>query len=230
MQTPTRRVRGPPPTFEDRVGASAHAHHLAKAHWVHLTCTRSLVDSAMVYRSYTPGPPLSDFIDYFWLLSDAPPHSRERVLPSGTIELVVNLRDDEFQIFHPKTPDRGTRYSGAIVSGTYGGCFVIDTAQHASIMGVHFKPGGAFPFLGPPIRDFTDQHVDLEVLWGRSARRLRERVCRATTPAERFGLIEKALTAHVCRPLEHHNAVATAPRSSSKTPASLSAKSRGSSA
>jgi hypothetical protein len=25
-------------------------------------------------------------VDYFWLLTDAPSHSRERVIPSGTIE------------------------------------------------------------------------------------------------------------------------------------------------
>jgi hypothetical protein len=100
----------------------------------------------MVYCSYTPRPPLSAFVDYLWLLADAPPHSRERVLPSGTTELVVNLRDDEFQICHVETPNRGMRHSGAIVSGTYSRCFVIDTAQHASIMGVHFKPGEPFHF------------------------------------------------------------------------------------
>ena len=44
-------------------------------------------------------------------------------------------------------------------------------------MGVHFKPGGAFPFLGLPAGELADTHVDLEALWGSFANRLRERIC-----------------------------------------------------
>src|SRR5689334_14750199 len=42
--------------------------------------------STMFYRTYSPAPPLREFIDNFWLCSDTPPHSRERILPSGMIE------------------------------------------------------------------------------------------------------------------------------------------------
>jgi AraC-like DNA-binding protein len=77
-------------------------------------------------------------------------------------------------------------------------------------MGVHFKPGGAYPFLGAPACELADRHVDLETLWGPSAAELRERLCAAATPIERFSLMEKALTAHLSRPLEHHGAVSLA--------------------
>jgi len=41
---------------------------------------------------------------------------------------------------------------------------------------VHFRPGGAFPFLGLPAGELADAHLDLETLWGRrSAVELRER-------------------------------------------------------
>ena len=120
----------------------------------------------MFYRSYTPAPPLGDFVDRFWLCSDAPPHRRERILPSGTIELVVNLLEDEIRIYDPSHPDRCTRMSGAILSGAYSRFFVIDPLQHAAILGVHFKPGGAFPFLGAPAGELADTHVDVETLWG----------------------------------------------------------------
>ena len=53
----------------------------------------------MFLRTYTPGPPLDECIDRFWLCSDTPPHPRERILPSGSIELVTNLSDDEIQWF-----------------------------------------------------------------------------------------------------------------------------------
>src|SRR5712692_621234 len=73
---------------------------------------------AMLYRSYRPAPPLSDFVDRFWFCSDAPLHPKERILPSGTIELVINLREDEFRIDDPVHPERCKRFSGAMVSGT----------------------------------------------------------------------------------------------------------------
>ena len=164
----------------------------------------------MLYRSYTPAPPLSEFIDRFWLCQDMSPHLKERILPSGTIELVINLREDEVRIYDPLRPERCKRFSGAVVSGTYSGCFVIDPAQHASILGVHFKPGGAFPFLGPPAGELADAHVDLETLWGPRAVELRERLCSAATPMARFRLLETALAARPFRPLEHHGAVPVA--------------------
>lgn len=164
----------------------------------------------MLYHSHAPGPPLSEFIERFWLCSDAPPHARERILPSGTIELVINLRDDEIRIYDPSHPDRCTRYSGAVLSGTYSRFFVIDPLQHASILGVHFRPGGAFPFLGLPAGELADAHADLEALWGAPAVELRERLCAAATPAERFSLLEEALLSRLRRSPEHHGAVSVA--------------------
>jgi AraC-like DNA-binding protein len=165
----------------------------------------------MLHLYYTPVSPLLDFVDDFWLYDGyTQPHFKERILPSGTIELVINLRDDELRIYDAAHPDRCNRFSGALVSGAYGGFFVIDTAEEASIMGVHFKPGGAFPFLGLPAGELADVHVNLETLWGRSAVELRERLCGAATPLERFRLLEEALLAHLFRPLEHHYAVPTA--------------------
>jgi AraC-like DNA-binding protein len=164
----------------------------------------------MFYCSYTPAPPLGDFVDRFWLCSDAPPHRRERILPSGTIELVVNLREDEIRIYDPTQPDRCTRMSGAILSGAYSRYFVIDPLQHASILGVHFKPGGAFPFLGVPAGELADTHIDIETLWGPSAVELRERLCAAPTPAARFSLMENALLSRLRHQPEHHGAVPVA--------------------
>ncbi|HJZ58304.1 MAG TPA: DUF6597 domain-containing transcriptional factor [Gemmataceae bacterium] len=161
----------------------------------------------MFYHSHTPAPPLGQFVERFWSCADTPEHTRERILPSGTIELVVNLCDDEIRVYDPSNPGRCRRLSGTVVSGAYGGYFVIDPSQHASIAGVHFRPGGAFPFLGIPAGELVDTHVDLEALWGRPAVELRERLCEADTPAERFALLEQALAARVGRLPEHHGAV-----------------------
>jgi len=103
----------------------------------------------MNYLSYTPPPPLDELIENFWCLSDAPAHRREEIVPSGTLELVLNLQEDAFHIYGG-TSGAATRFGGAIVSGAYPRPFVIDTRAHASIVGVHFRPGGALPLIGAP--------------------------------------------------------------------------------
>ena len=105
----------------------------------------------MLFRSYKPSPPLSNFIGNLWLYDGyESPHVKERIFPSSTFELVFNLRDDELRIYKAAQPDRCERFSGAIVSGPYNGFFLSDTAEEAFVMGVHFKPGGAFPFFWLP--------------------------------------------------------------------------------
>ena len=174
----------------------------------------------MLYRSYTPGPPLGDFIGRFWLCSDKPAHPRERILPSGTIELVFNLCDDEIRIYDPAHYNRCRRFSGAVVSGAYSSFFVIDPLVHASIIGVHFRPGGAFPFLGIPVGELADTHVDLAALWGPLAGQLHERLC-AATPAQRFPMLEAALVSRLHHPPQRHDAVSVALNSFEQTGAEV---------
>lgn len=142
----------------------------------------------MLYTTSIPGPPLSRFAAYLWSLQDAPGHATERIVPSGTLELVINLYEDALPVHGCDGTRR--RYSGAVVSGAYQRYFSTDTRAHASIMGVHFRPGGAGAVLGVPPGALADRHVDLEELWGRSARDLRERLCAAATPAARFSVLE----------------------------------------
>ncbi len=146
----------------------------------------------MIYHSYAPSPPLAEFVERVWLCLDAPAHRQVRILPSGTSELVINLCEDEVRVYDALQSDGCTRYSGVVVSGAYRGCLMIDPMQHSSIMGVHFKPAGAFPFLGAPADELADMHLDLETLWGTSAAELRERLRAASTVGQQFSLLENA--------------------------------------
>jgi AraC-like DNA-binding protein len=159
------------------------------------------------YIARPPAAALAPFVDYLWALRDADaPHARERIVPSGTLELVVNLDEDELRIYDG---DRCRRLSGVVVSGAYRRYFVIDTREHASIVGVHFRPGGAYGVLGVDPAALVDQHVDLDTLWGRSAGELRERLCSAAGAAERFAILDGVLLARLA-PRRRHPAVAVA--------------------
>jgi AraC-like DNA-binding protein len=164
----------------------------------------------MLYRCHVPASPLDRHVDYLWSLSDAPEHQHERILPSGTLELVVNLHENEFRIYDPQDPERCKRLPGAIVSGAFGSYFVIDTREHASVVGVHFRPGEAAPVLGVAPGELCDDHVPLDALWGAvPTAELCERL-RTALPDERFGLLERALAARLRDPLRRHAAVPVA--------------------
>lgn len=171
----------------------------------------SILKIDTIFDFYRPGPPLSKFVENFWLYEGREAgHTSERILPTGTLELVVNLRRDELRFYDAERPATCSRFSGAVVSGAHGRGFAPDTADETLIIGVHFKPGGAFPFLGLPAGDLADTHVDLETLWGPPAGRLRERLCEARTSAERFQLLREEMLGRLCRGVEQHHAVSAA--------------------
>jgi AraC-like DNA-binding protein len=145
------------------------------------------------FSIHPPPPRLAGPVGYFWSLADAPSHSRERVVPSGTVEIVFNLHEDDFRIERPGAGGETARFPGAIVSGPYGRAFGVETRAHASIVGIHLEPGGATDVLGLPAAELADRHVGLEDLWGRRAREIRERLCAARSTAERFRILEQTL-------------------------------------
>lgn len=165
----------------------------------------------MIYRTYIPRPPLSEFVELLWYYeADEPPHEKERVLPTGTMEMVVNLRDDALTVYDGKKPDRFRSFSSSLVCGAHSGFFLIDTAGQARIMGVAFEPGGALPFLGLPAGELRDSHVQLDAMWGRKAGDSRDRLLEAETVEAMFRVLEQDLLARLARPPVRHPAVAFA--------------------
>jgi AraC-like DNA-binding protein len=158
--------------------------------------------------SIVPKPPLADFIERFWYFSDAPSHQKVRVVPSGTIELVFNLDEDELGFFDTEQSGNAKSFSGAVFSGAHARPLFLESRAH--VMGVHFKPGGAFRFLGAPAIELTDTHLDVEALWGKPSQDLREQLCTATNPVQRFHVLERALIARLENASEEHRAVRAA--------------------
>lgn len=147
----------------------------------------------MLYLSYRPNPPLNEFVDHFWLIQGGQTPRLEKILPCGATELVVNLKNNAIDIHYHDHPEEYRRFSGAVFSGTYSRSFICNALQHEAIMGVHFKPGGAFPFLNTNASDLANTHASLADLWGSAGHELRERLCAAAKPQQRFLIMEKVL-------------------------------------
>lgn len=164
-----------------------------------------------IHRTYIPQPPLSAFVDMFWLYEgQQQQHARERRLPDGSMELVINLREDTLRVYDRQHHDQFQSFRGGLISGAHSEFIVLDTTCLSSIIGIHFKPGGAFPFLTLPAGELHDEIVSLETLWGTTASDLREQLLEASTPETRFRILEQYLLARAAQPLARHPAVAFA--------------------
>lgn len=158
-----------------------------------------------------PGPPLSDYVESLWHYNE---HRAgrwfERVLPKGMIVLVINLVDGPLRRYDARDDALFERLPGAMAWGIQPRSFRIDTVSRESYIGVDFKPGRAFPFLGAQAHELLGDGVSLELLWGRDARELRERLSESGSPGERFSILERALLERLSAAAGPHPAVATA--------------------
>jgi AraC-like DNA-binding protein len=111
------------------------------------------------------------------------------------MELVIDLRDGS---------------PGPLVYGARSECLVAEADDDAWLVGVHFKPGGASPFLSLPAGELHNTHVSLDAIWRNQADALRERLVEAERPTAMFRVLERALLAQAVRPLARHPAVAFA--------------------
>ena len=162
----------------------------------------------MLVRHYVPQPPLSDFVDILWLYEGySQLHDKERLLPNGCMELVINLREDQARVYDRRDTSQFQTTRGAILVGVQSEFFVLDTAEQRSVIGAHFKPGGAYPFFNLPAGEFHNQHLSLDLLWGTAAFELRDRLLEAPTPDTKFQILEESLLAHASKPLLRHPAV-----------------------
>jgi len=162
----------------------------------------------MQYLTHVPKPPLSQFIHLLWLYEGCTQsHAKERVLPTGEMQIVVNLLEDKSCVYDRVDPDRRQTFSGSLLSGAHSQYQVIGTAPRRCILGVHFKPGGAFPFLRMPAGELRDATVSLDTLWGASAVDLRDRLLEAPTHQDRFEILQQALLAELARGCDPHVAV-----------------------
>src|SRR5262249_21003727 len=89
---------------------------------------------------------------------------------------------------------------------------------NSSMMGVHFRPGGAHPFLGAPAAILKDNVVDLGQVWGSAAVSLRDALLEAPHPAAKFKVLEEFLLRQARVPLRAPRSLAFALRELESTP------------
>jgi len=148
----------------------------------------------MIYRFHHPAPPLDHFVDHLWFFDGFDPdHTMERLLPDGTMEIVINLQSQARQLFDRDGLDQAQLFNRSWISGKHTRYIVIEAASASSMMGVHFKPCGSFPFLGFPASQLTDQVYELDLVWGAEVNTLREQLLHTPDISRKFAILEAYL-------------------------------------
>ena len=140
---------------------------------------------------HRPGPHLSDCVAAMIHFSGyLPSHQREKLLPDGQMELVIDLTDRPKRLFRDETSSAGDDFRRAWISGVHERPIVIEAQPMAAMLVVAFTPGGALPFLREQAHALAGRVLELDAVLGGGAGSLRDRVLSGRNPAEMFALAE----------------------------------------
>lgn len=145
----------------------------------------------MSMQLYFPAPPLDQFITCFWFVDLQVPYTREKILPTGTVELMINFGAPHRRYNAAETSFELLRHSW--IAGLQTGFIINEPVAETCMMGVRFKPGGAYAFLDIPLSEITNLVIDLDCLWGGFVDELRERLLALPAVADKFALLEQLL-------------------------------------
>jgi hypothetical protein len=88
----------------------------------------------MRFARHIPAPPLSEFVELLWLYEGyQQPHAKERLLPDGSMELVINLNEDVTRVYDPHDTAKFQTLRGPVMVGAHSEFFVIDTAEQQEL-------------------------------------------------------------------------------------------------
>lgn len=146
----------------------------------------------MLYLERIPAAPLNRFIRILWYARVADvPHKRERVLPGGCVEVILNLACDFLLDCREGANDRCL--PPALIVGPRSIYEIIDTSDLADLVGIAFTPVGFAPFASDAVDLFSNRMVDLADVWGGSVHSLRDRLRELNTPQEKLCCLEQFL-------------------------------------
>jgi AraC-like DNA-binding protein len=163
-----------------------------------------------------PNPPLSRFVELIWMVQGTASHNREKVLPNGAIELILNIGS-----FHKVVSKEDNRqfeiYRESWIAGMQENYILIEALKESDLIGIRFRPGGAYPFFRFPMSELTNKVIESDLILGPPIRNLRQSLLEISSVDQRIRLIEEfllkridiaredLLVAHALREIRKHD-------------------------
>ena len=155
----------------------------------------------MLYLERIPAAPLAPSIRMLWYAQvHSAAHRRERVLPNGCVQIILNLARDYVLDCPEGVPE--VQRPPALIIGARSVYEIIDTSDMAELVGIVFSPGGFTAFACDAAHLFSNQTVALHSVWGNDAQALRDHLRESATPEARLNFLEQFLCARFASRLE----------------------------
>lgn len=162
----------------------------------------------MLHKLHFPQPPLSQFVENIWLVEGhTADYTREKILPDGAIELIIDLDTEPKAIFEGEASESFRTVKKAWISGERTRYLVIGAARNQSMVGIRFRPGGAYPFFSFPICELTESVTELDLIWGSLVDEIRDELGGVESPEERLPRLELFLLRQARRSLDSNGLI-----------------------
>lgn len=142
----------------------------------------------MIYLEREPGPLLRPWVRILWYAHGMGfAHRRERILPTGCAQMIINLARDYILDCPEGKPV--THMSPALIVGQRSVYEIVDPSDMADLIGVVFEPGALPAFLDDAADRVSNDYVPLEGVCARAGA-LRDRLQELSGPNERLRCLE----------------------------------------
>jgi AraC-like DNA-binding protein len=158
----------------------------------------------LLYLERIPAAPLNHYIRSLWYAQATEvAHHRERVLPTGRTQVILNLaRNFLLDCPEGQIDQTDQRMPPALVIGARSVYEIVDSSDMADLIGIVFSPGGFAPFAEDAAHLFSNQSIALFDVWGSQANILRDHLREANSPRCRLQRLEQFLATRFTSRLE----------------------------
>jgi AraC-like DNA-binding protein len=145
----------------------------------------------MIFEVCVPTFPLNQFIEHFFYYEGlSPAHNKERFLPDGNTEIIIDLSENTQYIYDNESLKEFQACRYAWVSRVRTRSITIPSGRGSRMLIVAFKKGKAYPFYPMPMNEISDQVVGADLIFGRNMINLREQLLASSLIDEKFLLLE----------------------------------------
>ncbi len=141
---------------------------------------------------WQPDPRLAEMVASMWFGEGKTAYQRDRILPSGQSQLLINLGPPQYRI-ETGPPEVRVPFVDAWYSGLHQGPIDTEAPHGNALLGVAFTARGSFPWLGERMDGLSDRIIALADAVGDGALALSERLLNTASIESRFKIVERWL-------------------------------------
>lgn len=161
---------------------SVHQHDSPLGRWTVATCQ--------------PTPALAGMVSALWFGEGRVSYARDRILPSGQSQLLINLGPTQYRIV-AGPPEQRVPFRDIWYSALHQGPIDTEAPHGNALLGVAFNAHGGYPWLAEDLSGLADRIIALADALGDGVLALREQLLETDDIVARFDLVERWLQARL---------------------------------